>query len=114
MIYVLVAILGAHEIGRRTKRVRHAWREGNLSREKFLTLLYNLLLRVGAIMVGIGGLVPAVGTLGWLVCGGVFLAGTGIPCSVPAVNRIRALWYLREAFFLFLGISFVAHALNLM
>lgn len=110
MLYLLVAILGAHEFNRRKTRMARAWRERNRDRVKFLTLFYKLLLHAGAVMVGIGGLVPFVGTLGWLVCGGVFLAATMIPCAIPAVNRVRILWYLREAAFLATGTAFWAHA----
>ena len=53
-------------------------------------------------------------TTGWFVCGAALLGGTTVPCGWAKVNNTKVLWYLRQLFFIALGVSAIVYAARML
>jgi len=110
MAYALMALMAVRELYRHIAKIA-GWEPRY---RPVRNHVFNAVFAVSALLVAIGGLAssPVTMTAGWYLCGSAVIGGTTVPCGWPLVNNTPWLWYLRQLFFLALGIGLIAYAMG--
>jgi hypothetical protein len=113
-LYLLIAILGVHEIGKRFSATRRAFRVRDMKRIRRIAISTSRFqFHVGAILVATEPWFPVIGQVGWVACGVVGYTLIPLPCGIAIINRHRWLRGLRNLFLATLGIALIGHGLRI-
>jgi len=110
MVYSLMALMAVRELYRHIAKML-GWEPRY---RPVRNHAFNAVFASSALCISLGSLAgsQAAVTAGWLICGSAIIGGTTVPCGWPLVNNTPWLWYLRQLFFLALGLSILGYALG--
>lgn len=110
MAYALMAVAAARDLYRHIAKMM-GWEPRYRPMRNHV---FNAVFASSVLLIALGGWTVwrPLSTTGWFVCGAALLGGTTVPCGWPKVNNTRALWYLRQLFFVTAGVLVLAYALG--